>query len=362
MRTKIESPWFYRKQTTVSGNFFIHTMKEKIRFAVIGTNFISDWVIAGARQDSRFELKAVYSRTQATADAFADKHAIPFTFTSLEEMAKSDEIDAVYIASPNSLHAIQSILMMQHGKHVLCEKPFASNAREAFQMIQEAEKAGVTLMEAMKPTLTPNFSAIIDQLPSIGKVRHYVSSFCQYSSRYDRFRAGEQLNAFNPQLSSGALVDVGVYTLYPLVVMFDKPLRIQASGTLLSTGVDGAGSVLLDYPDFQATLVYSKISDAYMPTEIQGEEGTISVDKIHTIREVKFYPRKFATSGIGTGSEPILISRSTPNDEYFYEIKEFIDLIQTGNQQSKINSWKSSLTTMEVMDEIRHQLKVRFIE
>ena len=92
---------------------------DKVRFGVVGTNFISDWVIAGARQDERFELVAVYSRTQETADAFASKHNIPYTFTSLEEMAKSPLIDAVYIASPNFLHASQSILCMSYGKHVL---------------------------------------------------------------------------------------------------------------------------------------------------------------------------------------------------------------------------------------------------
>ena len=89
----------------------------KIRFGIVGTNFISDWIIAGARQEERFELVAVYSRSQQTADAFAAKHQIPHTFTSLEAMAKSQLIDAVYIASPNFLHASQSLLCMQHGKH-----------------------------------------------------------------------------------------------------------------------------------------------------------------------------------------------------------------------------------------------------
>ena len=84
----------------------------------MGTNFITDWVIAGARQDERFELVAVCSRTQERADEFAAKHHIPYTFTSLEEMASSPLIDAVYIASPNFMHAGQSILCMNHGKHV----------------------------------------------------------------------------------------------------------------------------------------------------------------------------------------------------------------------------------------------------
>ena len=117
---------------------------QKVRFGVVGTNFITDWVIAGARQDARFELAAVYSRTQERADEFAAKHGIPHTFTSLEEMAKSPLIDAVYIASPNFLHASQSILCMRHGKHVLCEKPFASNAWEAKQMIEASRRYGGT--------------------------------------------------------------------------------------------------------------------------------------------------------------------------------------------------------------------------
>ena len=171
-------------------------MMNKIRFGVVGTNFISDWVIAGARQDERFELAAICSRTQETADAFAAKHGIPHTFTSLEAMAASPLVDAIYIASPNFLHAQQSILCMEHGKHVLCEKPMASNAREVRAMLDAARRNGVTLMEAMKPTLTPNFLAVRDNLRRVGTVRRYFSSYCQYSSRYDKLKEGVVLNAF----------------------------------------------------------------------------------------------------------------------------------------------------------------------
>ena len=170
----------------------------------MGANFITDWVIAGARQDERFELVAVCSRTQERADEFAAKHHIPYTFTSLEEMASSPLIDAVYIASPNFMHAGQSILCMNHGKHVLCEKPLASNAKEARAMIAASEANGVALMEAMKPTLTPNFKALMVALPKAGTLRRYFASYCQYSSRYDKFKEGIVLNAFKPELSNGA--------------------------------------------------------------------------------------------------------------------------------------------------------------
>ena len=331
---------------------------EKVRFGIVGTNFISDWVIAGARQDARFELTAVYSRKQETADTFAAKHGIPHTFTSLEEMASSPLVDAVYIASPNFLHAEQSILCMQHGKHVLCEKPLASNAREARAMIAASEQYGVTLMEAMKPTLTPNFRAVQANLKRVGTIRRYFSAYCQYSSRYDKFKEGVVLNAFRPELSNGAMMDIGVYTIYPMVVLFGKPKRIQASGILLSSGVDGQGAVNFSYDDMNATVLYSKIANSSLPTEIEGEEGNIQLDRVNIISRVTFQPRVAAASGRGTVAEPEDISVAADRDEYYYEVTEFIDLVLSGKRESAVNSHTNSLLTVEIIDEVRRQLGV----
>ena len=230
---------------------------KKIRFGVVGTNNITDWVIAGGRQDERFELVAVCSRTQEKADEFAAKHNIPHTFTSLEEMAQSPLIDAVYIATPNYVHAKQSILCMSHGKHVLCEKPFASNADEVKQMIEAAKKYGVLLMEAMIATLNPNFAIVKNHLKNLGTIRRYFASYCQYSSRYDKFKEGIVLNAFKPELSNGAVMDIGVYTLYPLVTLFGRPQKVEAQGIKLHTGVDGQGAINLQYEGMNATVLYS---------------------------------------------------------------------------------------------------------
>lgn len=323
----------------------------QIRFGIVGTNTISDKVIAGAVLDSRFVLTAVYSRTQAQADWFASRHAIPHTYTSLELMAESPLIDAVYIASPNSLHASQSILFMKHGKHVLCEKAFASNAHEVREMIATATAHKVVLMEAMKPTLTPNFTAVCEALPSIGKVRNYFSCYCQYSSRYDKYKEGIVLNAFNPALSNGALLDIGVYTIYPMVVLFGAPQSIHATGFRLSSGVDAQGSVAFDYGDMTATVLYSKVSDSTLPTEIQGEQGTLWLDRVNIIKEVKL--------SLHNGEKRIL-NRPHCGEEYFYEVAEFIDLIQSGRKESLVNSHANSLITMQILDQIRHQLGVRY--
>ncbi|MDR0395301.1 MAG: Gfo/Idh/MocA family oxidoreductase [Tannerella sp.] len=325
---------------------------QKIRFGVVGTNFITDWVIEGGREDERFELSAVCSRSEDTARSFAAKHKIPHTFTSLEEMAASPLVDAVYIASPNVCHAAQSILCMQQGKHVLCEKAFASNVHEAKRMIETARQHDVVLMEAMKPTLTPGFRAVRESLHKIGTVRRYFSCYCQYSSRYDKLKEGIVLNAFNPELSNGATMDIGVYTIYPMVVLFGRPQTIHATGLKLSSGADGQAAVNFTFDNgLIATVLYGKIADSSLPTEIQGEQGSILLDRINIIGNVSLIHRKGATEDIRP---------QTGKNEYYYEIAEFIDTILAGRKESTVNSLENSLITIEILDEIRRRLDVSF--
>jgi len=331
---------------------------EKVRFGIIGTSKISEWVLAGARQDPRYEAVALYSRTEEKARQFALKHGIAHTFTDLEEMASSDLIDAVYIASPNFKHCEQAILCMSHGKHVLCEKPLASNAREAREMIAASERYGVTLMEAMISTLNPNFLAARSYLPRLGTLRRYFSSYCQYSSRYDKLKEGEVLNAFKPELSNGAMMDIGIYTVYPMVVLFGAPQSISAQGVKLFTGVDGQGAVNLQYEGMNATVLYSKIANSNLPTEIEGEEGNLLLDQIHVAHQVTYLPRQAAMSGRGPEAVRQDISEPLQHDEYFYEIQEFINLVLSGRRQSDINTHFASLTTLQIIDEVRHQLGV----
>jgi predicted dehydrogenase len=316
-----------------------------IRFGIIGTNWITEDFINAARRIGDFALTSVYSRKEETGRQFADKHNIPNVYTDLEQFAASEELDAVYIASPNSMHADQAILCMNQGKHVLCEKPLASNAQEVRRMSEAAVNNGVLLMEAMKSTLTPNFRVIQDHLHKIGPVRRYFASYCQYSSRYDIYKKGEEIpNAFNPQFSNGALMDLGVYCVYPLVVLFGQPERIQASGLMLESGVDGAGSLLLSYKDMDAVIHYSKIVDSYASAEIQGERGTIVFDKISRPDKVQIRYRN------GVVEE---LTKPQDANAMFYEVQQFIELIKSGATQSSTNSLANSLKTIEIMDEAR---------
>lgn len=322
-----------------------------VRVGVIGTNFITERLLEAANAVEDFKLTAVYSRTSERAKEFASKYGVTNQYTNLEEMAVSKEIDAVYIATPNSYHAEQAILFLENGKHVLCEKPMAANASEVKRMIESAKRQNVLLMEAMKSTLLPNFKVIQDNLHKIGRIRKYFASYCKYSSRYDKYKEGIILNAFNPTFANGSLMDLGVYCLYPLITLFGAPKEIKATSVMLESGVDGEGSVLLKYDDKDAVVMHSKITNSYLPCEIQGEKGSMIIDKIHTAEKVEICYND------GT-IEPLSVDQPYPT--MYYEIKEFVDLITRGKTESSMNTYENSYLTMQVMDQVRDQIGLVF--
>lgn len=320
-----------------------------IRFGTVGTSWITDEFLKSANINKEFKLNAVYSRTEKKACEFAEKYDVKNIYTDIEEMAKSDDIDAVYIASPNSYHAKYSILFLENKKHVFCEKPIASNLNELEAMIRVAEKNDKLLMEGMVSSFLPNFNVIKENLHKIGKVRRYVGNYCQYSSRYDPYKRGENPNTFNPKFSNGSLMDIGVYCIYPLVQLFGKPEKINANGVILESGVDGEGNVVLNYEDMEALIIHSKITDSYAPSEIQGENGTMIIDKIPTPKNIKIIYRDGR-------EEDLSIEQDKPN--MYYEATEFIDLIKKGKNQSDINSFKKSRIVMNILEESRKQMGV----
>lgn len=323
-----------------------------VRFGVIGTNWITESFLKAGKKVKDFELTTVYSRKAETAEEFAKKHGAVYTFTDIEQMAASGDIDAVYIASPNALHAGQAKIFMQHGVHVLCEKPLASNTAEVRDLIETAKHHDVLLMEALRSTLLPNFHAVKEHLDEIGTVRRYVAQLCQYSSRYDAYRQGTILNAFNPELSNGATMDIGIYCIYPLVALFGKPKEIKASGTLLESGVDGQATIILTYEEMEAIVYYSKITSSTLPSEIQGEDATIRIDHIGHFEDVKIQYHDSTEKTI-----------SGPQDNehpMFYEVEEFVSLIQSGKRESTINTHELALSVAEIMEKARIQFGLIF--
>lgn len=320
-----------------------------IRFAVIGTNWITRQFVDAAHETGKFKLTAVYSRSLEQAQSFANDYLVEHLFTSLEAMAQSEDIDAVYIASPNSLHAPQTELFLRHKKHVICEKPLASNIDEAERVIAAARENQVVLFEAFKTASLPNFQQLQQALPKLGQIRKAFINYCQYSSRYQRYLDGENPNTFNPDFSNGSIMDIGFYCLASAIALWGEPQQIQASASLLESGVDAHGVVMLDYGDFSVTLQHSKVSDSTLPSEIQGEAGALVIEKISECQKVSFVPR---------GSKAQELSQPQHINTMLYEAEEFARLVE--NNEVDHPGLEVSRITAKVQTEIRRQTGVVF--
>lgn len=323
-----------------------------VRFGMIGTGKISHTFMDAAKEVPGFQLKAVCSRSEENGRLFGARYGVEKIHTSLEALAADPEIDAVYVASPNSFHAPQTICLLEAGKHVLCEKPAASDLQEAEAMIQAARAHRVVFLEAMRPVFDPGFAAIREQLPRLGTIRRAVFQYCQYSSRYDKFKQGIVENAFNPALSNAALMDIGVYCVHPMVLLFGLPESVHASSIFLDNHMEGMGTALLNYGSMLGEIRYSKITDSQMPSEIQGEAGFMKIWRIADTREMEL--------GLRDGTkETIRISKKENN--MYYEIARFVQLVEAENGWELAGEHqRGTQMELQVMDMVRQAAGIRF--
>lgn len=317
-----------------------------IKFAVIGTSKITKEFINSAKNFPNFYLEAIYSRDYQKGLDFGKEFSCQKIYTDLDELGKDDEIDAVYIASPNFLHSSQAIKLMKYKKNILGEKPFASNLEEVEAMIKCAKENNVLLMEAMKTPFMPVIQNVKANLHKIGKIRRVFFNYCQYSSRYDNFRNGIIENAFKPELSNGAIMDIGIYPLLASLYLFGKPRELSAKAEILHTGVDGIGTVNMKYDDFLSDIHYSKITNSLIPSEIQGEDGNILINMISVGASAKIHMRTGEIIDLGTEEK----------DSFHYEIKEFLTLLENGEKESNIMSHEMSLLLIKTIDNIRKDI------
>ena len=356
----------------------------KIRVATIGSSTITDSFLAGARHDARFTHEAVCSRSAEKGGAFAAKHGVKKLYTSLEELAADHNVDAVYIASPNSCHAPQAVAMMNAGKHVICEKPIATSPEDFERMAEAALRNKVSFLEAMKTTLLPNFRAVREALGKIGTIRRYTAQYCQYSSRMALYQQGKVASNMDPRMGGGARLDLGIYCIAPMVHLFGAPWQgtfsrkeleecVTAQSTIVypgsdlslenslypELGVDGQGSMLIRYPKMECVLTYSKITDSQLPAEIQGDKGAILIDHVSLMQNPRIVYRKgcgtrgdsgfhneFSSDSAQAGIEDL--SQATIGDNMYYEAKEFFDMIEDGRIESEENTFDRSLICMQI--------------
>jgi predicted dehydrogenase len=323
-----------------------------MRLGTVGTNWITASFIEAAHLSGKFTLHSMYSRSLEKARAFADRFGAPNAYDNIEEMAKAPDIDVVYIASPNALHYAHAKLFLENGKHVICEKPIFSNTKEWEAAFASAEANGVYLFEAIRNIHAPNFKRLKNRIKDIGTVRGAVFHLMQYSSRYDAFKNGEEPNVFTRKFSGGALVDLGVYPTYLAVALFDEPKKVSYHPILLRGGVDGGGTLVLDYDGFVVTVLCSKIADAGLACEIHGEDGTIAFDKVAPISTLTLKERK-------TGKTEAFHVEQHEQD-MVYEAEEFARIIESADQ-SRYEALKAlSRTVLTITETARKQNGILF--
>lgn len=193
-----------------------------IKYGVIGSGWIAEEFVRGAQTVDGTCFAAMYSRTYEKGKEFAQKFGCEKVYTDLNEFAQSD-IDAVYIASPNSLHYEQSKLMLENGKHVLCEKPITIIPDEFEELFALAQSKKLIYTEAIMMMHSPLKNNLKNALGKIGNITSAHFDFSQLSSKYKALVNGENPNIFNPEMKTGCLRDLGIYCFYPAVEYFGLP-------------------------------------------------------------------------------------------------------------------------------------------
>jgi len=262
-----------------------------IRIGIVGTSSISQRFAEAVDAVAGIAISRVASRDAARARAFADAIGAPGIAVGLESLLAAADVDAVYLASPNAAHAAQMREAVDAGIPVLVEKPAVLSADEWDAAVSHARQRGVVLLEAMRTAYDPGLEAVRTALPRLGRVRRVSFRYEKRSARYDHVLAGEQTNIFDPAMGGSALRDLGVYPLHALVRLFGAPNALQGVRVGIASGTDGLGSAVAAYDGFVADVAWSKITDTALPSEIQGEEASLSIDAIDAPRRLVLTPR-----------------------------------------------------------------------
>lgn len=323
-----------------------------MKIGTIGSGAIVDQAYDAFSQIQEIEPAAVYSRTMEKAKAFAQKHGVKKAYDSLDDLFGDPELDAIYIASPNSLHYPQAKAALQAGKHVMLEKPFASNSAQAKDLFELAESKGLMIFEAITSLHTVNFHLLRQNMERAGKIRQCLFDFSQYSRRYTRYMEGIVDNVFNPDLDGGALVDINVYNIHLAIALFGKPQEIIYKPLIGWNGIDTSGVLLLVYPELIITCIGAKDSSSDYLGTIQGELGTFRITNGST---GKMSYIDFIEPVTEHGQAKPSVISIDQGLHMIFEFIDFYDAISGQDTGAYEECKKQTLAVMEVLDEAKAQ-------
>jgi predicted dehydrogenase len=315
--------------------------REKIRWGIFGTGRIAGKFAEGLAVLPDAELVAVGSRTQAAADDFAGRYNVPRRHASYEALAEDKAVDALYVATPHSLHMENTMMGLEAGKAVLCEKPFAINAHQAEKMIKYARAKKLLVMEAMWTRFLPPMIRLREMLTAetIGDVRMLTADF-------GFRRAGTDGRLFDPALGGGALLDVGIYPVSLASMIFGAPTQITGLAHLGETGVDEEAAVLLGHDGGKLAVLSTAIRVNTPQTACLC--GTLGRVKLHT----GWWRGAAMTLEMDAGGEEFLEFPFTGNG-YQFEAIEFMECLHAGRAESAVMPLDETLSIMRTLDKLR---------
>ena len=319
----------------------------KIRFGIVGTGTIAHRFAQAVKNVEGAELVAVASRTKENAEKFGDEFDIPMRFDSYEKMAESDVIDAAYIAVPHSGHIGCSMLMMNNGKHVICEKPMAVNTSEAEEMFRCAKENNVLLMEAMWARLVPGTLKMLDLVEEgvFGDILGVEGKFC-YTMDEDEM----DHHVFKPENGGGSLLDVGVYGLNFASWYLGKDVEEINAQCSVYNGVDSHTYAILKYKngaiaDISSAILLRKPNEGY----VYGTKGYAHLRRFYAPQEIEIH--------LNSG-ESQTISVPYAGNGFEEQIAHFCECINKGLKQSPIVTPEQTLYITKQMDEIRRMIGI----
>lgn len=314
-----------------------------MKLAVLGTGKIVQEFLPMIQQVTDVELVALLStpRSLDKAKEMQVQYHIQEVYTDYETLLGNATIDTVYVALPNHLHYQYTKAALLQGKNVICEKPFTLNAQQLQELIQIATEKRLILLEAITNQYLNNFLQIKKDLAQLGKIKIVECNYSQYSSRYDAFKEGRILPAFDPQKGGGALMDINIYNIHFVVGLFGKPEKVQYLANI-ERDIDTSGILVLDYGAFKAVCIGAKDSTAQIRSVIQGTDGSIEV--LGATNEMPRYERRSKT-------EIEAVNANLDKHRMYQEFEKFTEVIDQKDLAFALEQLNHSLTVMQVVDQ-----------
>ncbi|MCL2560456.1 MAG: Gfo/Idh/MocA family oxidoreductase [Turicibacter sp.] len=325
-----------------------------MRVGIIGAGMIVYDFLTFAHEVAGMELIAI-SATPEEEDKlkqFCEKAGIKRYYTNSDDLFTDDEVEVIYVAVPNHLHFMFSKKAIEAGKHVICEKPFTSNLRELEELVALAKEKDVLMIEAVSTHYNPNMAGIKEKLAELGQVKIVSANYSQYSSRYNAFKEGDVMPAFNPEMSGGALMDLNIYNINFVVALFGEPLAVDYQANI-TRGIDTSGILTLDYGSFKCVCIGAKDCKAPISTTIQGDEGFIRMTTPANVMG----GYTFALNG---DKEEEVYDFSEGKHRMYHEFVRFVDLLDNVKLDEIDDMLDISLITMKIQTEARLKAGIVF--